>query len=429
MSRVRSFRLTAVAAGLGVSSAFAAPGDALGPQFNANDAVEGSRFAPAVARAPDGRFVVVWGERSIDQSTMRLHVRRYFADGSPAGIAFLVDDSLSGTPIAPSVAMDADGDFTVAWTDGLAGGVRARRFDAAGHALGPIQTATSAANASHPSVAMEDDGDFVVAWQQSKTTSITPFFACYFGYLPCTSAQGSSIRARRYTSGGTFAEAVKTVGTASATISSPSTTSGSTARLPAVTTTPDGGFAVVWERGGNGTFSETWLRRYAATGSAGSAVRVSKHVGTNLELSNPDVGSDASGNLVVTWQKRIGDDSYRPGIFARRYDERTRPVGNEFRVDADSDTALAEQPSIAVSPDGQFTIAWHNIAPDQTAKARMFDPAGAPITPPFPLASEAGNTLAPQIASDSEGNFVATWLHATGAILSGNIAVRLFDGP
>jgi hypothetical protein len=66
--------------------------------------------------------------------------------------------------------MDADGDFVVAWEsagqDGYALGVFAQRFDAAGVAQGSeFQVNSFTADSQvRPAAAMDADGDFVVAW-------------------------------------------------------------------------------------------------------------------------------------------------------------------------------------------------------------------------------------------------------------------------
>ena len=70
----------------------------------------------------------------------------------------------------PSIAMDDDGDFVVAWQsedqDGDNWGIFARRYDSAGVALGtaavPRERDDHRASSRRPDVAMDADGDFVV---------------------------------------------------------------------------------------------------------------------------------------------------------------------------------------------------------------------------------------------------------------------------
>ena len=74
---------------------------------------------------------------------------------------------------SPVVAMDADGDFVVAWflSNGAAPSrhlIRAQRFDRAGQPVGTAFTVNDAlsapTNITVPAVAMDADGDFVVVW-------------------------------------------------------------------------------------------------------------------------------------------------------------------------------------------------------------------------------------------------------------------------
>ncbi|MFN9975695.1 MAG: flagellar hook associated protein, partial [Phycisphaerae bacterium] len=69
------------------------------------------------------------------------------------------------------MAMDANGDFVVAWQsslqDGSGEGIYARRYNAAGVSQSgeiPVNT-TTLNNQETASVAMDADGDFVVTWQ------------------------------------------------------------------------------------------------------------------------------------------------------------------------------------------------------------------------------------------------------------------------
>jgi hypothetical protein len=88
---------------------------------------------------------------------------------SPTGPEFLVNNTTTlSFQRSAATAMDADGDFVVVWEspDGDAGGVYAQRFNAAGVAQGGeflVNTFTTGWQSS-PAVAMDADGDFVVAW-------------------------------------------------------------------------------------------------------------------------------------------------------------------------------------------------------------------------------------------------------------------------
>ena len=77
----------------------------------------------------------------------------------------------------PSVAMDANGDYVVAWNNQVHLGpnylydVEARVYNSAGQAqTGEIVVAQTTGD-TRPSVAMDANGDFVVAWQVLNTST------------------------------------------------------------------------------------------------------------------------------------------------------------------------------------------------------------------------------------------------------------------
>ncbi len=167
----------------------------VGSEFQVNTFVPGAQFAPAVAMDADGDFVVAWESNGQDGDGFGIFAQRYRADGTASGSEFRVntfsqairsyrrllwiptatlslfgkairrmalilgstlndidaDGAVQGGEIrvntntgssqaSPSVAMDADGDFVIAWEsygqDGGRDGIYAQRYNAAGMAQG-----------------------------------------------------------------------------------------------------------------------------------------------------------------------------------------------------------------------------------------------------------------------------------------------------
>jgi len=111
---------------------------------------------PSVAMTPTG-FVVAW-----DANDSAIHFKRYDASGNLLGeVSHAV-----GRPVeAPRVGADAAGNLAVAYADDLeAGTIYARRFDPAGLAQGGEIVVIPDATNRTPEIAVEADGDFVVAW-------------------------------------------------------------------------------------------------------------------------------------------------------------------------------------------------------------------------------------------------------------------------
>ncbi len=153
-----------------------AAGGPVGSEFQVNSYTTSDQRFPSVAMDADGDFVVVWyslGSDGTDTDGYSIQARRYNSAGIAAGGEFQVNTYTTGAQFLPSVALDADGDFVVVWhsfsSDGIDSddaSIQGQSYTAAGTAVGgQFQVNTySTANQRVPSVAMDSDGDFVVAW-------------------------------------------------------------------------------------------------------------------------------------------------------------------------------------------------------------------------------------------------------------------------
>ena len=66
---------------------------------------------------------------------------------------------------------------------------------------------------------------------------------------------------------------------------------------------------------------------------------------------HPSVASDGSGNFVVVWSSRGGQDGDNAGIFGRRFNSAGVPLGPEFGVNTYT-TDLQGSPSVASDRNG-----------------------------------------------------------------------------
>lgn len=150
-----------------------AAGAAQGGEFLVNTTTANGQSRPSVAMDANGDFVVSWDSGDQDGSSFGVYAQRYNAAGVTQGSEFRVNTTTASIQAEASVAMDADGDFVVAWQslgqDGSSDGVYAQRYNAAGLSQGGefrVNTFTSNKQ-SAPSVSMDVDGDFVVSWESS----------------------------------------------------------------------------------------------------------------------------------------------------------------------------------------------------------------------------------------------------------------------
>jgi hypothetical protein len=178
-------------------------GSPLGGELVVNTTSEGWQMYGAVAMDADGDSVVAWSGNGPGDDR-GVFARRYDAAGTPQGGEVRVNATTSGGQGVPSVAMDALGNFVVAWSGSGPGddsGIFAQRFDAAGAPEGgEIRVNTTTANVQwFPSVAMDADGDFVVAWYGDSPDDDTDIFVQRFD--AAGTALGGEVRVNATTAG------------------------------------------------------------------------------------------------------------------------------------------------------------------------------------------------------------------------------------
>jgi len=149
---------------------FDAGGGFVGPQILVTSDATRYFYHPTIAMDAGEDFVVVWTENLYGSGNWPVLGQRFEADGTPVGseipVASDAWDHSSGPQRVAPVAMNAGGEFVVAWVEYLSQEIMAQRYDAAGVAVGaPLEVTTNSDYALD--VAIEDDGDFVVVWADS----------------------------------------------------------------------------------------------------------------------------------------------------------------------------------------------------------------------------------------------------------------------
>src|SRR5207237_2211347 len=113
---------------------FAAAGAPLTGDVAVNTVTTGAQSAPAVAVGSAGDFVIAWTSIGQDGDGQGVYARRFNAAAAPPVSEFRVNTVTTGDQTTPAVAMNAAGDFLVAWAsngqDGSGLGVYAQRYTA-----------------------------------------------------------------------------------------------------------------------------------------------------------------------------------------------------------------------------------------------------------------------------------------------------------
>jgi hypothetical protein len=303
----------------------------------------------------DGDFVIAWESQDLNGLNRGVYAQRYDVSGQPQGDEIRVHTTVPGSVSSdsdrrPSVAMDADGDFLVAWDslgqDGSSWGVFAQRFAAAGVRQGVefrVNT-TTAGHQARPSVAMDAVGNAVISWEGEEGND-----------------GGLGIYAQRYTAtgqplGGEFRVDENTGG----------------GILPSVDMNAAGHFVVVWNS------DVVYARRYRPDGQPEGAPFGVSPLADDGQVSD-SVAIDADGDFVVTWAHESVQEYCEPGmgcyferhtaVLARRYNASGAPQGSAIIIDTGHFDSRQLTPgaswvgfsSVAIGPDGDFVVAWYHF--------------------------------------------------------------------
>ncbi len=361
----------------------------VGGEFLVNTITADSQTKASMAMDADGDFVVAWQSNLQDGSDTGIYAQRYDAAGVAQGGEFRVNTTTLDDQSNPAVAMDADGDFVITWQsslqDGNSEGVYARRYDAAGIAVGNeflVNTAKGGAQ-MNPSVAMDLDGDFVVTWQSSLQDGSS------FG-----------IYAQRYDEAGVKLGGEFRVN--SFTVDSQSS--------PSVATDADGNFVISWQSNSqDGSGLGIYAQRYSSAGVAlGIEFRVNSTVANAQD--QPAIAMDKDGDFLIAW--RSNQDGVSDDVYAQRYNPVGVPQGSEFRVN--TTTAEAQgTPSVAMDADGDFVVLWNSYAQDGDVYgvyARRYSAAGVAQGGELQVNTEtADEQRNSSVAMDADGDFVVAW--------------------
>jgi hypothetical protein len=325
---------------------YSAAGAKLGSEFRVNVTITGSQTAPAVAMDSDGDFVVAWQSAGQDGSGEGIYARQFTAGGVALGGEFRVNTSTTNDQTSPAVAVDANGNFAIAWqsngTDSSGYGIFARQFGANGIAAGSefqVNTYTLLQQTA-PSIAMDLNGDFAIVWQSSNQEG---------------AGNGSGIYLQRFDPSGSPAGAEIHVN---------STVAGEQAE-PAVAVDAGGNMIVTWVSGSQ-LQADIYAQRFSA---AGSPLGVETKVVSALDRwdASPAIAANSAGDYVIVWQSTLVGSAGGEGqdVYARQFHTDGVPAGLEVRVNSyfSSDQHL---PAITMDAAGNIVAAWQSNGQDSS---------------------------------------------------------------
>ncbi|MBU1626635.1 hypothetical protein KKB18_04630, partial [bacterium] len=142
----------------------------IGNEIHVNNNENDSQILSSIAMNGVGNFIIAWQSKDQDMSDYGIYARRYNNVGNPIGSEFRVNIFTNGAQERPSVDIDENGNFIIAWqsmyNDGSNCGIFAQKYDENGNPIGEqFQVNTYTEEAQYlPCIAIKDLNNFIITW-------------------------------------------------------------------------------------------------------------------------------------------------------------------------------------------------------------------------------------------------------------------------
>ena len=361
-----------------------------GSEFQVNTYTTGWQSDPAVAVNADGDFVVAWTSKGGTGQADRVMARRFGPSGTPVGPEVAVNTNAYASQLHPAVTATHGGEFVVVWSGGNAAagdgwGIFGRVINAYGNAVGPefLVNQHTPGMQAEPAVSADAEGNVTVAWSGD-----------------CGPWDYDGVCARRLTPHGLPLTPQIEVNTWIAGVQS----------RPAVTSSRDGEFLVLWQ---GSPSDRVWGRMFTAEGVPYAGPHALNS--TPDEYSRPVAATDGDGHHFVV-SAADGADGSGTGIEGLRLFSNFSTAAGEFRVNSYTAGAQSE-PSVA-EYGGNFIVVWSSEGQDRSydgVYGQRYDRDLQRIGFEFRVNSYTTNFQSePAVASDAKGNWVVVWTDGSG---------------
>jgi CSLREA domain-containing protein len=335
-------------------------GQPLAPEFRVNQYTTGEQSRPAVASDGKGNFIVTWQSLGQDGDGYGVYYREFKADGTSGSETAVNQFGKAGNQQNPTVAMNADGKFLIAYESNRQA---ANGYDIVLFGTAPVPGGSgdffhnpfnqyTTGDQTRPAVAMDAVGNYVVAWQSAGQDGSglciveRPTFVIGYGttasesvvnqftagdqfdpavaasasgevFITWTSAgqdgAGDGVYARRYQSLNGFVS----FGADGPEFRVNQNTNGDQ-NSSAAAMDADGDAVITWQsQAQDGSGFGVYARRFSPTGIAQGNEFLANFY-TTADQGSPSVAVDADGDYIVVWQS-AGQDGSGDGVYGRTY--------------------------------------------------------------------------------------------------------------
>ncbi len=308
---------------------FDANGNPKGPQFQVNTFYSGQQYAPSVAVAPNGSFIIAWEGPG---SSIDVWAQRFTKDGVKIGTQFLLSTTVSGNQRYPEIQFYQDGTFVAAFVDGSQ--TVLQRFDSEGRTIGQeVQISSGTGDVLMDGLCVRPDGTVLLTW-----------------------TSGGDVYGQLFSSTLTPIDTLTQINTYSS-----GTQENSISRVDG-----EGNFVVVWESDGQdgsgmGIYGQRFDHNFNFLGSEFAIT-----TNTTGDQFKPIVAVEPSGRFIIAWSDNNNRDGgggstelAGPGVsvWMREYNSTGNALGVETMVNQ-SITGYQAYPVMDINASGKFLIAF-----------------------------------------------------------------------
>lgn len=296
---------------------------------------------PSLAMNGNGNFVIAW-QSWTDMNSIYDVKARLYKNGTPTSDEFLVNTTSLNSQCNPDVDIHNSGEFIVAWEswyqDGSQRGVYAQRFDSNGVKIGSefLVNTTTLYGQSRPVVKYFDNGKFIIIWESWKQDIVTPSGYGLFGKI--------------YNADGSVAVNEFQI----------NTTTNDFQWLGDVITLDDNNFIVVWcsweQDGDDGGI---YMNKFDSLGNKLlNETLVNKSIAYYQWL--PRITKMPNGNIAIAWSswKQYSD---REDVFVRIFSQNLEPISLEDRVNEFS-SGYQWEPDIIANDHNELVLVYSSYA-------------------------------------------------------------------
>jgi hypothetical protein len=356
-------------------------------RFNVNNVDIGFFGSPTINMDSDGNFVIAWED--YQDGRFDIYAQRFDSSAVALGSNFRVNSN-ARVNRSPEIGMDGNGNYIIAWQQNK--NIYAQRYFSTGETLGDNYQVTKVVDdigVINPAISRNDKGDFIIAWEKKFTGNLRRIYGRdHWGiYSQYFDADGA-----------THENNLKITADDESRI----------CRNPVISAHSGQNFVIAWQDGRNGNY-DIYAQRYQADSIAvGDNFRVNDDVDSSQQIS-PSIGKDLAGNFVIIWQDGRNRHS---DIYGQRYNFKGTKLGTNFRINDNDDYNNQKSPVICVQASGKFLVVWEDERNGNSdIYAQFFNPSGSAQGDNFQINDDVGNLSQhnPAAVVDGKGDFIITW--------------------